>query len=120
MVIYTPEGLQRMSYFFNLYESDPSKLDYVELGYARDKAEYELRKYLDRANTIADRLGISPTWYKMATPEIIERCRVAHRKWLIGQATEEDTLDAMNYCMYQADNWDDEIQIINMLAESKE
>ena len=109
-----------MSYFFNLYESDPSKLDYVELGYARDKAEYELRKYLDRAYTIADRLGIRPTWYKMTTPEIIERCRVAHRKWLIGQATEEDTLDAMNYCMYQADNWDDEIQIINMLAERKE
>ena len=120
MIVYTADGLQRMSHYFNLYESDPSKLDYVTLGYARDKAEWQYRKYLDRAYTIADRLCIRPTWYKMTTPEIIERCRVAHRKWLIGQATPADMVDAMNYCMYQADMWGDEIQIINMLAKSKE
>ena len=120
MVIYTQDGLQRMSVIFNQYELDPDKLDYVDLGVARDKAEYEESVYLDRAYTIADRLGIRPTWYTMVTPEIIERCRVAHRKWLIGKATTTDMLDAMNYCMYQADIWGDEIAIINSLAKEKE
>lgn len=120
MVIYTRDGLQRMSILFSKYEIDPAKLDYVELGVARDKAEYEQSVYIDRAFTIADRLGISPTWYRMTTPEIIERCRVAHRKWLIGKATPADMVDAMNYAMYQADIWGDEIAYINDLAKAKE
>lgn len=120
MTIYTADGVKRMSRFFDLYELDPEKMSYVDLGVARDKAEYEESRYLDRAYTIADRLGISPTWYTMTTPEIIERCRVAHHKWLIGKATQEDMLDAMNYCIFQADLWGDEIEIINRIAKEKE
>lgn len=109
-----------MSVIFNQYELDPDKLDYVDLGVARDKAEYEESVYIDRAFTIADRLGISPTWYRTSTPETIERCRVAHRKWLLGKATPADMLDAMTYCVYQSELWHDEIDIINSLAKEKE
>ena len=109
-----------MSHSFDLYEDDPAKLSFVELGLARDKAEYELRCYIDRAYTIADRLGINPTWYRMTTPEIIERCRAAYHRWLAGKGKQEDMLDAMNYCMLQADMWSDEIEIINHLAKAKE
>lgn len=120
MVIYTAEGRERMCRAFDIYELDPLNTSYVDLGFARDKAEYEESIYLDRAFTIADRLGIEPTWYRMTTPEIIERCKTAYQKWMSGKASTSDLVDAMNYCVFQADFWGDEIKNIDELVQAKE
>ena len=48
----------------------------------------------------------------------MERCKQACDKWLQGKAEPADMIDAMNYCVYQADAWDDEIRIMSTLVQA--
>lgn len=117
MIIYTSAGLRRISIMFDLYDAGV-QLSQSELLLAKDHAIAQADFWSDRAHMIADRLDCSPTWYKAATVEQVERCKQACDKWLQGKAEPADMIDAMNYCVYQADAWDDEIRIMSTLVQA--
>ena len=118
MVIYTEAGLRRISRIFDLYDSG-AQLSTGDLLLARDYANVQLDQWTDWAHMIADRLGVEPTWYRMTTVEQIRRCKEAFNTWKRGLAEPADMVDAMNYCMYQADTWDDEKAIIAELIAAE-
>ena len=85
---------------------------------AQDYATMQELYWTDRAHMIADRLGVAPTWYRMATVEQIDRCKAAYKLWKHGTAQVENMVDAMNYCAYQADIWSDEKAILDEMIQA--
>ncbi len=118
MIVYTADGLRRLSLMFDLYDSE-QPLETGELLLARDYATAQADMWADYAHMIADRLGVDPTWYRTATVEQVRRCQEAYATWRRGFAEPADMVDAMNYCIYQADTWDDETRIIGELIAAK-
>lgn len=118
MIVYTEKGLRRISRLFDLYDRGEDVTMY-DLQLARDYATAQADMWADYAHMIADRLGIDPTWYRTATVEQVRRCQEAYATWRRGFAEPADMVDAMNYCIYQADTWDDETRIIGELIAAK-
>lgn len=119
MVIYTTEGLRKISRIFDLYEDDPTALNWNDLGLVRDHIKAEESRWLDLAYIIADRLNCQPTFLEMVTEDTIDRCRSAYSKWIAGNARPSDMPDAMLYCTIQADLWSDELEILNQFIKAK-
>ena len=117
MIVYTADGLRRLSLMFDLYDTG-QELSAGELLFARDYAAVSADRWADLAQVIASRLDVEPVWYRVATVAQVERCKKAYHLWRAGLAEPAHMMDAMNYCTYQADAWDDETAIMDALIRT--
>lgn len=118
MMVYTDFAARELSLLFN-GDNDPRAMDWVTLGLYKDYVLMQYRYFLNHAYIIAGRLDIEPPWFQMATVSIIERCRRSYQKWIAGKASADDMESAMNYAMYSADVWGDELQLIEKIVQEK-
>lgn len=118
MTVYSDGAARELSLMFN-GENDPRTMDWVTLGLYKDYALMQYQYFLNHAYIIAGRLDIEPTWFEMALASVIERCKQSYQKWIAGKASAADMESAMNYAMYTADVWAEELQLINRIVEEK-
>lgn len=119
MILYTENGLQRLSRIFNLYEQDPAKLSWTDLGEAKDYVRYKEASWIEDAWKVADYLETKLPEIKAVTKEKVEQWERAYNKWIAGEAKASDMPDVLSYCVFQANLWEDELDILETFIKSK-
>lgn len=119
MIVYTDQGLARLSLSFDLSKVDSAWVTIRELQDARDYAQAEADRHADLADELGHRLDVKPFYCRMCGVQEYINSRDAFRRWSEGKASKKDLYSAMKYCTHQVQLWEDECAILDSVISAR-